>query len=417
MREYGQRSYNMKVVLHNLSIDFNNINADLYNFDQNGIFFAEPGDVVITRNEIPPQYRKFLVGAGFNFEETQFVCAPQTVTRNYSDIFKADFFPTGTAQLDTFMLTKLESDWATQHSVAYEGNADNYVQFGTKSDFRKTAKGQSIAVPKGYEEINGQTQCALRILFLSLHGVKEVVIKHDEGAAGVGTKRFQIAELIKDPSVLTDYFRTSQNKFNPKRERNRYVIEKWYDDVKSSPSIQFYITSSSEVKLVSMHGQLFYENRIRYKGCLSEAWVEEPVKSQLIKEGYLLAKEYADRGYKGHLGFNAIELKNTPQLIWVELNSRRVMSSYPFQIHKKLFSKTQQPPIYISTHIQKAKWVGKTIEEILLELKGFLFSPATKCGIVPFDYGLLRAEGRMSVVFFSDTKEGVISLLKDVENL
>jgi len=415
---------NQKILLHNLSVQYMHSNNELFDFDQNALFFANPGDVIVTRKKIPERYIAFLSGCGFDFEGVTFISSQNNASSNMKDIFFDESIisqlhsvidrkrnPT----LDCFILTEYEAEWAKKLDIAYEGKPEHEI-FGGKSAFRSLVKKHGFSLARGFENQNNVLDGTLKVAWLLSTGFSEVVIKYDEGVAALGSRRFTREEFLTEFSSFEHFLssRSSQG-VAPKYSQN-FVIEGWHDDVLYSPSIQLLVLPNGAVELVSTHTQLFYENKMRYKGCLSSHFIEEDVQKNLVTTGIALATVFADKGYCGHLAFNAILLPDK-KLLWEELNPRRVMSSYPFQIRKKIFGEKADEISYVSKHVQKSNWKEKSIEDMLALLSPVLFSCEKNSGIVPFDYSLLSVHGRLSLVAFATSKEATIRLLEYVECL
>lgn len=412
-----------KLILHNLSIPYAHSSFGLYDFDQNGLFFAYPDDIVVTRSPISEKYLSFLAQYGLDFSSVTFLSSKKDLLHDPYSIFADEDILTrissinvGESTLDSFLLSEHERQWSGKLGVLVEGNAEHYYHYGNKSFFRTLSKKKGFPVATGFENQTSIIDCVLRASALFLLGFSEIVIKQDEGVASIGSQRFTRNEFLSN--FLS--FRRSLSELVVNGIVSEYsssfVIERWYEDVDFSPSIQFYITKEGKVELVSMHIQIFYENKMRYRGCFSEHWLPENIRLILVEEGQKFAKVLAEQGYRGHVGFNTIILKSG-KLLWTEINARRVMSLYPFQIRRRLFRGEENAVYYISKQMEKEAWKGKTIEYILEILSPILFTHEKKHGIVPFDYGLLRSCGQLSLVCFGYNKNIVKELSDYVEAL
>lgn len=414
-----------KVLLHNLSIGYVNPVIGCYDFDQLGVFFAESDDILVTRKKIPNEYLDFLKSCGFSINNLNYVYLDQELKNTKNSVFSSSELldkikglinPDEGFILDTFMKTDDEYHYAKKLGIISEGERHQYEFFDNKSYFRSLLKKNKISLPKGYESQSDSVDTMMRVIFLFLIGFNEIIIKHDEGVAGIGSKKISKKVFLLNPGIVESF----KKHFNKNTTLNvisqNYVIEGWYENVVSSPSVQFYIESSGEVVHVSTHQQLFYDDKIKYRGCLSDVWIKSDVKEELLKKGFLLASECSKEGYRGHIGFNTILLSNG-RLLWVELNARRVMSSYPFQIRERLFGGNASDYCYIYQQVEKQSWVGKSVGDILEILKPVLFSKATMEGVLPVDYRLLKMTGKISIVGFSQKKEDVEKLFLYVNSL
>lgn len=416
-----------KVIAHNLSIPFENPSVGVYDFDQNGIHFARNGDVVVTRNKISENYLNFLSSCGYDFCNIKFIHADKLLPNTNEALFENDYIIKNTRNaifsthissntiLDSYMLTPKEAVWANNIGTRVIGNPGHYHEFGTKSSFRALAEQNHIVIPKGYKSQSDTLGSALSAGLLFLRGAEEIVVKLDEGVAGLGSQRFTKQDFLSQFNSFKQFIE------NPRRVISRYkpqfVIEQWHPLIKCSPGIQLYVSQDGGVEIICTYAQLFYSHNIlRYKGCLSGNHLTDDEREQVEIEGVRFAKIHADKGYRGHIAFNTIFLENDA-LLFVETNPRRAMSSYPHQICLNLYGDNIRHIYYRSQHMQKNTWKGKDINMIISSIASVLFSKTKKSGIVPFDYGLLFSLGRLSLVGFGSSQEEVNSLFDYVETI
>jgi hypothetical protein len=401
-----------KILLHNLSVKYQNPAPGLYNFDQLGVFFAEGGDVLITREKIPDAYISFLESIGISSQQVKFIFSPKRLPNIPDAIFTNEEITNEVISivrgsesewiLDNFVLTEYEAKWAEKINLNFNGDPNHYYLFGNKSKFKSLAKKNNFQVPKGYESQKKIIDGLISTSLLFIRGFDEVVVKQDEGVAALGSRRITRNQFISHFSKLDRLFPDPLKVgVIPTHSRN-FLVEAWYNDVVYSPSIQLHISPNKDINVLSTHAQLMYDDKMRYKGCVSDYLLEEEkLNVKIVKEGIALGEIFAAEGYRGHLSFNAISLKEN-QLIWTELNPRRVISSYPFQIRKRLYGVNAKKIKYMSRHVMKKEWRGKPIEFVLDALAPVLFTRKNKQGIVPFDYSLLSSEGQLSLVGFSE---------------
>ncbi|MCH7529581.1 hypothetical protein IIB50_00465 [Patescibacteria group bacterium] len=415
-----------KILLHNLSVKYTDPKPGLYNFDQLGLFFADTGDVVLTREKISDAYISFLENAGINLQNIKFISSRDKldnkpdaifldvqITKKLASIIKND---TLNWILDSFVLTEYEAEWAKKIGLYFEGNPDHYYSLGSKSTFRSLAKKYNFSIPKGYEKQASIIDGAISTSLLFLQGFSEVVVKQDEGVAGLGSQRITRDKFLSHITKFNHLFTNSSTIGVTPTHSTNFIVEVWYADVTCSPSIQLHISSDGKVELLSTHIQLLNNNKMRYIGCLSNHWLDKDLHSKVETEGIALARIFSKKRYRGHLAFNAIYLKDK-RLMWTEINPRRVISSYPFQIRKRLYGEDANKKRYISKQVIKSKWCGKSIEYILDVLSSVLFTSQKMSGIVPFDYGLLHAIGQLSLVGFGTDADELNEIFKYVDSI
>lgn len=416
-----------KIITHNLSVEYANSGPGCYDFDQNGILFAQNRDILVTRNKMSQAYIHFLISCGFDIQNIEYVYADKGTSSSRNFLFEDPEIlqkiislisgkDLSELSLDTFMVTSDEEFFAKKIGLEIGVKSSQYHSFDNKSAFRLLAKKYKFKIAKGFENQTNALDLTLKAAYLFFTGFSEIIIKQNEGVAGLGSKRITKSEFLADISCVQNFVNQSdKNGVIPEKSKN-FVIEGWYNNVVSSPSVQLFIDLKGNVEYISSHVQIFYPNKIRYKGCFSSDWLSETLKQELREKGIALAKKCAEEGYRGHIGFNTIVLDDE-SLLWVELNARRVMSSYPFQIKERLFGKSAESTPYMSLQVEKKEWEGKGVEDVLEALKPLLFSKENKRGFVPFDCRFLKTNGRLFLVGFGKNKEEVEKIFNYVNSI
>lgn len=413
-----------KILLHNLTIQYRAYNPDIFHFDENAVFFAAPGDVVVSRRKIADEYLEFLQRVGCFSSDTILISSRENKKNTPVSIFEDDGVfcdvlkiikqSEGTPWLfDSFVLTEYEARWAEKIGAVYEGDSRHYYTFGGKSAFRSMAKRGHFKVPGGFEYQKNSIDLAFASAVLFLAGFSEIVVKEDEGVAGLGSRRFKRKDFllhVRDFPVLFSSRGRDAGRGIVPVESDAFIVERWHARTRFSPSIQLHTDSNGAVSVLSVHSQLFYENNMTYRGCCSSQFLPEDLISDVVREGVRFAKIFSEKGYRGHLSFNTIVLENGT-VLFTEVNPRRVMSSYPAQIVQRCTSGVDTAPWYISSRIQKNSWKGKGIAHILRELSRNLFSRESQKGIIPYDYGLLDSAGTLSVLCIGSSKEEIQDLM------
>lgn len=405
-----------KVILHNFSIPYARSASGFFNIDQSGIFFAEKGDFVVTRQRPPEAFLQYLETLGYDFKGLQFIWPKKSLAEDSQSIFEDTYVKTSMKSLvqnssvpsilDSFMLTESEALWAKDIGVGYIGDPSHYHLFGNKSYFRTFMKKKGFLIPRGFSNQRGKIDGAIKSALLFLSGATEVVVKQDEGVAGLGSRKFSKQELLTYGTVSQELFPSPNELGVLPTHSDRFVVEKWYQNVVCSPSIQLYVDFSGEVSIISVHVQNFYSNNMSYAGCSSEDWLENQVAKRIREEGRSIIKELATKGFRGHCALNAIVLDNT-KIMWVELNPRRVISSYPFQIIQRVCDNTVHEVSYLTVSIYKERWKGKTVAEILKELDPILYTPSAYCGVILMHYHFLESLGEITLLCVGRNREEV----------
>lgn len=408
-----------KLLIHNLSLPYQSVSPHLYLFDQNAPFFAGAGDIVMTRALPDPRYLQYLQSIDLLPGNIKFAIStkkPWTDTSLFEDdallqevrqYVQANTEPT---LGDFFMYTKAEADLVEKLGLT-QPPLSRYEEFHTKSVFRSLALEAGLPIPKGYQEVGGGAAVTAAIGKLFLHGAKEVIIKQDAGVAGLGTLRLQRHEYIK--KIFHQHSCTPIAGI-AEAPADRFVVEEWCQNVITSPSIQMYITKEQEVQILSLHEQLFYPNKQTYRGCRSVDWLDQKVVLQLQLDAKKFGTYLANQGYSGHCTLNAI-VTPSGEVQYVELNPRRVMSSYAYQIATRSNPSQQLP--YQSLQVHKERWRTGGVEAVLKDLAPWLYSTKTKTGVIPYDLRLLNSHGQITVLVLANDKETVASYIHAIERI
>lgn len=374
-----------------MSVPYAQMHTDLRNFAANGIFFAKSGDTVFLESQYPPSVTAFYEQSG--------AIAPEVIQ------CEVDFYATPSltkearCTFDVFMYSTFEANFLGGCS-----SASLYESYVSKLKFKYVCRRIGVSTPRFIElpHIKCVTWTKLRLLVFFWGRVEELIIKSDTAVAGYNTKRLYIQDLLVSGSFI------------PSQEialtDERFFAEKWIRDVVYAPSIQFHITEDG-VECLSVHNQLFYENQVTYRGCQSVHYLPDMVRGQVVTEGTRIAEEYRRQGYRGHCGLNAVYTPDSG-LWWLELNPRRVASSYAFAIAKNLKLPNEQP--YVATRMHKERWLGLPLTSILEEIRSVLYSIDTREGVIPYD---LNTQIYGSCAFFvtASTAERIDEILSWID--
>lgn len=410
-----------KVLLHNLSAAYTSVAPELFSFDRNALLFAELGDVVVVRGRVPEEtYLAYLRGIGVAADGVQFFVSPRPTSPHsvFEDVeLIADLRAhltthPGVWALDTYAYTHHEHFLAEQLGIPSVRNPEHFYRYGTKSGFRTSAKQCSVATPRGYEHLTDEVSVGLAMARLFLRGANEVVVKQDEGAAGLSLRRYSRRSFLEQVSQFDIEGLLPHIGILPAQSK-RYVVEEWYGDVLSAPSIEFFIHADGVVTLSSAHEQILYPDGQTYRGCRSAHWLGKEVRAELECRGMMLAQALADVGARGPVAFDAI-VRTGGEVLFVEANIRRIMSSYAHQIARRVSRGTPEVLPYISVRLERPKWKGKGFADILRELERVLYTQGSSVGVIPYDIGMLTSHGRLSLLCIGPSIEAVESLYRQV---
>ncbi len=394
-----------RLLVHNLSIPYAYQPDCLYAFDKNAIYFAEPGDSIMVRTSPPDAEllayltEQKIVAAPLVFFISKIPSGPFSVFEDEDCIIEMRSHLNSDSEIDVFMPTLWEERLAQKLEIKYPYASAQYESQVHKSLFRKTARSLGLPIAKGYEDCATAIDILLAAITLLLHGAQEIIIKQDDGVAGIGSKRldvWQILRAIFTPSLLLPSAAVTPS------AGSKYIVEVWQPDVVASPSIQCHINPEGVISIVSVHNQIIRANGMSYMGCNSEHWLDADVVQKLEKYAWIYCERLVLSGFSGHLAFNAV-LQADGNLVFTEVNPRRVISSYPFQILTRLGYERDTMPPYTAIEIERSEWKNISPSVLLEKLNSVLYTAERKEGMIPFDLKLLSS-GRVMMLIIAPTR-------------
>ncbi len=368
------------VIWHRLHIPFKHTtNTDITHFGFSGLVFSTPDTTVVIPYE-SPKLCAFYAEIGIIPEELR------TVTNPISGNSLKQITAITPTELDVFNWTEKEETLAQQLGSVTIPSC--YNDFVSKALFKKICANIDISTPAGsHVARTSKWLNYVKIMRLFWSGNNSVIIKAEDGVSGLNAE-------VYNPDTLHHAISTHKD-IRPAHEltgTGKYIVEAWIPDVSLSPSIQLLVTGAA-VQTLSLHNQLFYQNKRSYRGCESYHTIDPELRQVIERDAVKIGSAYQKMGYRGHLGLNAI-LSKSSGLLWVEANPRRVISSYAYGIYEKIA--TKQP--YVALEVSNPDWKHIPIDTLIEQCRnrGILFSKASARGVIPFMF----FTGHLGRVFF-----------------
>jgi len=373
-----------KLLLHNLSIPFKDTASDIYDFDQMALFFSEAGDTVVTRHLPNPDYLKFLSDLGVIPKSLNIVVAgesadPYVLRDKLELVKKIRLGVSGETIFDGFMPSLYEEELAKELNIQYPYATSQYERFVGKNKFRVTAKKLGLPIPNGYQHHLTRVQLFVSGAKLFLLGAREIVIKQDDGVSGSGIVRIKRRAFLR---LAMNGRIWPATRVEPSTGRG-FVVEKWVDSVVYRPSVQVFIDVSGAVRILSVHDQTMRDNGVTYSGCRSQHWLPGEIVANMREIGLIYAQHLVQEHFSGHFSIGGI-VDVAGRLYLNELNPRRVISSYPYQIITKLGFVRDTVP-YAVVEVFSERWYGLDVAMLLNIFKTELYDSRKGRGIIPFD--------------------------------
>ena len=249
------------------------------------------------------------------------------------------------AHLVPFNTTNREKELALQLGIPMYGADPKFFPLGTKSGCRKIFSEENVPHPVGRENIGSKEDLINAIVDMRVAkpGIKQVMVKLDEGVSGEGNAVIDLRGLpsLVVKSMLDECLRamkfesqevTYESYMKKLQERKGVVEERIMGEEFRSPSVQLRVTPLGKVELLSTHDQLLGgPTGQSYLGCVFPADLDYAplITREAGKVGRRLAKE----GVIGRfaLDFVVVRAKNgTWEPYAIEINLRKGGTTHPF---------------------------------------------------------------------------------------
>ena len=249
------------------------------------------------------------------------------------------------AHLVPFNTTNREKELALQLGIPMYGADPKFFPLGTKSGCRRIFSEEDVPHPLGRENIGSKEDLINAIVDMRVAkpGIKQVMVKLDEGVSGEGNAVIDLRGLpsLVVKSMLDDRLRamkfesqevTYESYMKKLQERKGVVEERIMGEEFRSPSVQLRVTPLGKVELLSTHDQLLGgPTGQSYLGCVFPA--ETDYAPLITREAAKVGKRLAKEGVIGRfaLDFVVVRAKNgTWEPYAIEINLRKGGTTHPF---------------------------------------------------------------------------------------
>ncbi|MBI5449038.1 adenosylhomocysteinase [Candidatus Gottesmanbacteria bacterium] len=413
-----------RVILHNLTLKGIEVVPGVLDFDQRGILFARPGDVVITKRPPEKAFLQYLTNLGWDFSGVSFLSPKSLQNYTYRSIFydkdllsalqKIDL-----GYIDVYQNTVEEHLFGKRAGLPLYANPMIGQEYGTKSGFRRLAKKIKLSIPRGYESVKTPQVVLKKVHALFASGASRVIIKIDEGLSGAGQTLINKEEFFSLSKKEQNHFVTAAIQKIPQfGKQSAATVEEWVEGAIASPSIQLEVRPDKTVHVVSMKDQLLEGVEKWYIGCsYPVSSLTEKQKIQFEKEARQFTEVLAHKGYIGFLGMDAI-LFPDGSFLWVEANVRKPGTFYPRIIAEKLNGGTLRNTYYVACDFTIPKLKGTSCTDVHSLLRSYLYPiVGKKRGVVVYNTGALLDAGRFDLICIGESAEDAKDLFRQVKHL
>lgn len=254
----------------------------------------------------------------------------------------------GRCHLIPYNTTRSERDLALALGIPMYGADHRLADLGTKSGCRRLFRDVGVQHPLGVEDLRTRKDVvgAIERILDEKPGVKQVILKLDEGVSGSGNalvdlagvggldgeaRRAAVLRSLESMQPELDTL-TPDDMLDALETRRGIVEERIVGQEILSPSVQLRVLPDHTIELLSTHDQLLGgPSGQRYLGCVFPA---DPAYSRLISEPALaIARRLADEGVIGRFALDFVVVRDEAGQ-WspwaIELNLRKGGTTHPF---------------------------------------------------------------------------------------
>ncbi len=394
-----------KILIHNLTFRGIEVVPGVLDFDQRGVIFASPGDILITKTPIEKEYLNYLDNLGWNFKDITFLNPKVNKKFKHNSVFydnpiisslkKLDHF-----YLDTYNATFEEHLFAKKIKKLFYGHSLLSEKYGTKSGFRKLAKKLGLKIALGYENITDLKSLNEAVESLFSKGIPEIAIKIDEGISGAGTTKLKLSDYkAKSKPEQSKILKTALFKIKQAQAESGAAVEEWLQDIIASPSIQVEVFADGTHKIVSSHDQLLDGDEKWYIGCKhpQESLTQQEFK-QVLKDIDKFAYFLSSKGFVGFFGIDLVINKNR-EIYFIEANMRKPGTFYPRIVAEKINSGSLKDIFYLACDFTVPYLKGLPFTYLKDIFNDFLYPVRKeKRGIILYNTGALKEAGRFDII-------------------
>lgn len=319
------------------------------------------------------------------------------------------------AHLVPFITTQLERDLALALDIPMYGADPKFFPFGTKSGCRQLFAEEGVKHPLGAENLHTEQEviAALARLRAQRPGLRQVVVKHNEGVSGFGNAIIDL-QALPAPGDAAEQPGLAE-RLRAMRFENDSISFDWYmqtlaahggiaeerilGDEFRSPSAQLRITPLGEVELLSTHDQLLGgPSGQTYLGAVFPA--DADYAARIMHEAAKVGRRLGKEGVLGRFAIDFVAVRSQGgewDVFAIELNLRKGGTTHPFltlqfltdgayDAGKGVFTTPfgQQKCFIASDHVASPLFRVFTHADLfeLVALHGLHFDQARQTGIV-----------------------------------
>ncbi len=351
--------------------------------------------------------------------------------------------------LIAYSTTTRERDIALSLGIPVYGSDPRLVHLGSKSGGRRLFREEGVPHPAGAEDLHGEDDVVDAVLALLARrpGLRDVVVKLDEGVSGNGNARVDLAGLTGSGAAdlrgqVADRVRAlalesrtlSREEYWARFERIGGVVEERITGIEiRSPSVQLRVRPDGSVELLSTHDQLLGgAGGQSYLGCTFPA---DPAYTRLITEpAEAVGRRLAREGVLGRFALDFVVAREGDA--WsvhaIELNLRKGGTTHPFLTlqfltggsydgasGRFLTSAGREKHLVATDHLEAPELRQLSVGDLFdtVARHGLHFDHTSQTGTVFHMISSLTELGRVGLTAVGDTAEQAMRLYERAEHV
>ncbi len=338
------------------------------------------------------------------------------------------------AHLVPYNTTIKERDVALRLGIPMYGADPKHFHLGTKTGCRRLFEEEGIPHPLGIEDIESADDVveAIRRMRAGKPGIREVLVKLNEGVSGAGNALVSLEDLPQPGAadeadavrgrVRSMRFEWIGESMSTLGDRGGVVEERITGEEFRSPSVQLRVTPLGEVQLLSTHDQLLGgPSGQSYLGAKFPA--DPAYAARITREAATIGDRLAKEGVIGRFALDFVTVRSGGgdwDCYAIELNLRKGGTTHPFLTLQFLTDGSYDPDdgvfrapsgrakyFVASDHVDSPSYRGLTPDDLfdIVARHGLHFDQARQTGVVFHMMSALPELGQTGMTAVADSPE------------
>jgi hypothetical protein len=346
--------------------------------------------------------------------------------------------------------TGLERDICLSLGIPMYGADPRLASLGSKSGCRRLFREVGVPHPLGREDLHGldEVVAAIGDLMAERPGLRQVIVKHNEGVSGTGNAVVDLDGIAALPepergAAIAGRVRemrlespdTSFEKYVAVLESDGGIVEeRIVGEELVSPSVQLRALPGGTVELLSTHDQLLGgASGQSYEGCVFPA---DPAYSRLIAEPAMaIGERLAEKGVLGRFAVDFVVVRDAAggwSAYAIEVNLRKGGTTHPFltlrfltdgrydaKAGRFLTPDGAEKHLVATDHLEAAELRALSVGDLfdVSARQGLHFDQSRQVGVVFHMISAITEHGRVGMTAVGDTPAHAMELFEHARDV